>query len=55
MFSYSSGELQLDVKGHKNELSFIRMDHANEILLTSSWDSNIKIFKKTKTGFELMR
>lgn len=48
-----NGETLSDIQAHSNEVSDIKIDSANKILVTGSWDSDIHIWRENfKDRFE---
>ena len=43
MFNFSNGEEIKQLNGHKNEVSNIKIDYSNKLIISSSWDSSIII------------
>ena len=43
MFNFSNGEEIKQLNGHKNEVSNLKIDYSNKLIISSSWDSSIII------------
>ena len=54
-FTVETGEKINNLKGHSNEISAFKVDHANQLYVSGSWDSNLIIQSKTKNSFEIKR
>jgi WD40 repeat protein len=52
IYECESGELIESFQAHKNEISSIVIDYENQILTTSSFDSQILIWKETAKGLK---
>ena len=50
-----NGELLYKLSSHNNEVKCFRIDYLNNMLVSGSWDSSIKIQKLTEMGFEVKR
>ena len=43
IFNFSNGEEIKQLNGHKNEVSNLKIDYSNKLIISSSWDSSIII------------
>ena len=55
LYLYSTGELLRSLKGHSNEITALKADYMNKIIISSSLDSSIIIQKENKMDFEIKR
>jgi len=55
LYLYATGELLKNLVPHTNEITNIKTDFANKLIITASSDSTLYIQRETKTGFEVKR
>ena len=55
LYSYATGEKLNQLAPHNNEITGVRIDLTNKMVVSSSWDSSISIQKETELGYELKR
>ncbi|EAR87863.2 WD domain, G-beta repeat protein (macronuclear) [Tetrahymena thermophila SB210] len=55
LHSIQNGELINKLHSHQNEVTSIRIDYLNKLLISAGWDSNIKIQYLTDSGSDIKR
>ncbi|KAL4499692.1 hypothetical protein ABPG72_017232 [Tetrahymena utriculariae] len=55
LHSIQNGELINKLHSHQNEVTSIRIDFLNKLLISAGWDSNIKIQYLTDSGSDIKR
>ena len=55
LYLHQTGELLQMMNGHTNEVSAIKIDYINRLIISSSWDSSVIIQKELKDKFKVTR
>ncbi|KAL4463948.1 hypothetical protein ABPG74_005885 [Tetrahymena malaccensis] len=55
LYSYNNGERIKDLIGHQSEVSQLKIDFPNKLIISSSWDNTVMIQRETPLGAEVKR
>ncbi len=55
IYQYATGELLKQLVSHSDEVTSIKVDYLNRLIVSSSWDASIKIQKEVKDKFKVFR
>lgn len=55
IYLYATGELFKQINSHTDEVSALKVDYLNRLIISSSWDSSIIIQKEVKDKFKVLR
>ncbi|EAR85821.2 WD domain, G-beta repeat protein (macronuclear) [Tetrahymena thermophila SB210] len=55
LYSYNNGERLKDLVGHQSEVSQLKIDFPNKLIISSSWDNTVMIQRETPSGAEIKR
>lgn len=55
IYLYATGELLQPMNSHSNEVSSVKIDYLNRLIISSGWDSSVQIQQEIKDKFKVKR